>query len=77
MRQAQAGFRQFQDERHTLRHNAGVVLTAANESYMTARHDCRRQLSEPLARFRHEIAQLVESHTGERGGPWTLAGARR
>jgi radical SAM superfamily enzyme YgiQ (UPF0313 family) len=77
MRQAQAGFRQFQDERRTLRHNAGVMLTAANESYATARDGCRRQLSEPLARFRRQIDHLLERHTGEPGGPWTLAGARR
>ena len=58
-------FEHYQDGHRTLQHNARVLLKAAGEHYISLRAEFQQQVREPMERFQHEVARIVESYAAE------------
>ena len=63
MRSLYHRFEHFQDDHHTLQHNAGVLLKAAQEYCDMIRDEFRHQLKDPLEGFQREIEGILESYS--------------
>lgn len=67
MRTIHSRFELYQDDYHTLQHNAEVILKAAQEYQNTIREEFRHQISEPLDRFQREIEGILAAYARQRG----------
>lgn len=60
-------FGHFQDDYHTLQHNAEVILKAAQEYRGLIREEFRHQIAGPLDRFQQEIEAILEAYAKQNG----------